>query len=476
MKLKITISIFICLFISSFAQVPPQFQRLIEHGEYSTAQKLMRMELATNQKLSPEMRQDISYEIERLNRIKKDFTRSREYIIDYIKKYIPNVSDEDLAIWEAEKSLECKIIDGKKRYFKWAGPNLFRINQKAKEIKQQVDSKKPQPADPFDLDAHVAEIVADFDQTNKSTLQPRRFRVTYTLTVNENVVPDGEPLRCWLPYPREVDNRQTDIKLISTEPARYLITENDSFLQRSIYLEKIAFADRKTEFQVIFEYTGHAVFHPIAPKKVIVSEITEPLKPFISERPPHIIFTRKLKSLSQQIVGNEKNPYRIAQKIFKWIDDNIPWASAREYSTFYNVSDYVYENRHADCGMQTIFLMTLCRMNGIPTRWQSGWVTEPGEEGMHDWGEIYFEPHGWIPVDVTYGLRKSNDDRIKWFYIGGMDSYRLIVNDDYSQHFYPEKIHHRSETIDFQRGEVEWKGGNLYFDQWNYNFDVKTIQ
>ncbi|MBD3287605.1 transglutaminase domain-containing protein, partial [candidate division KSB1 bacterium] len=140
------------------------------------------------------------------------------------------------------------------------------------------------------------------------------------------------------------------------------------------------------------------------------------------------------------------------------------------------VSEYVLENRHADCGMQTIFFMTLCRMNGIPTRWQSGWVTEPGESGMHDWGEIYFEPYGWVPVDVTYGLRKSGDDTIKWFYIGAMDSYRLIVNDDYSHHFYPEKIHHRSETIDFQRGEVEWKGGNLYFDQWDYDFDVEVIE
>lgn len=476
MKFKMTVSIFICLVITSLAQVPQQFERLIEQGEYSTAQKLMRLEMATNQNLSPKVQQDITFEIERLDRIKKDFIRSREYILDFIKQYIPKVTDADIAGWEAEKSLEYKIIDGEKRYFEWAVPNLFRINKEAKKIKQQIDSKKSESPDPFDLDAHVSEIVTDFEQTSNTILQPRRFRVTYTLTVKENIVPDGELLRCWLPFPRYIENRQTDIKLISTEPMHHLIAENDSYLQRSVYLEKIAKLDMTTEFQVIFEYTGHAVYHQIDPKKVTAPEITETLKPFISERPPHIVFSPKLKALSQQIVGNEKNPYRIARKIFKWIDDNIPWASAREYSTFSNVSDYVYENRHADCGMQTIFFMTLCRMNGIPTRWQSGWVTEPGEDGMHDWGEIYFEPYKWVPVDVTYGLRKSNDDRIKWFYIGGMDSYRLIVNDDYSQNFYPEKIHPRSETIDFQRGEVEWKGGNLYFDQWDYNFEVKTIQ
>jgi len=37
-----------------------------------------------------------------------------------------------------------------------------------------------------------------------------------------------------------------------------------------------------------------------------------------------------------------------------------------------------------------------------------------------------FEPYGWVPADVTYGLNESPDETHKWFYVGGMDSYRLI--------------------------------------------------
>ncbi|MBD3287943.1 transglutaminase domain-containing protein, partial [candidate division KSB1 bacterium] len=382
MKSRITFILIVFLVITSIAQIPQKFQRLIDHGEYSIAQKLMRMEIASNRDLSPEMRQDISFEIERLNRIKKDFTRSREYIIDYIKQYIPNVSDADIAKWEREKSLEYKIIDGEKRYFKWAGPNLFRIDKEAKKKKAEVDSKKPPQPDPFDLDAHISEVVTSARQSDKSLLEPRRFRITYTLSVDENAIPAGKILRCWLPYPREVGERQTDVTYISSNPERHLIADNDAFLQRSIYLEKPVVAGERTEFRVVFEYTGHGVFHKIDPQQVTSPVITDDLKPFIIERPPHIVFSSELRSLSEKIVGKQKNHYRIAQKIFKWVDDNIPWASAREYSTFKNVSEYVLENRHADCGMQTIFFMTLCRMNGIPTRWQSGWVTEPGESGM----------------------------------------------------------------------------------------------
>jgi hypothetical protein len=29
--------------------------------------------------------------------------------------------------------------------------------------------------------------------------------------------------------------------------------------------------------------------------------------------------------------------------------------------------------------------------------------------------------------------------------------------------------------VDSQRGEVEWRGGNLYFDKWDYHFDWQFL-
>lgn len=52
------------------------------------------------------------------------------------------------------------------------------------------------------------------------------------------------------------------------------------------------------------------------------------------------------------------------------------------------------------------------------------------------------------------------------FFMGGIDSWRMIVNSDYIPcRWCPEKKYPRSETVDFQRGEVEWEGGSLYFPQ-----------
>jgi hypothetical protein len=29
--------------------------------------------------------------------------------------------------------------------------------------------------------------------------------------------------------------------------------------------------------------------------------------------------------------------------------------------------------------------------------------------------------------------------------------------------------------VDSQRGEVEWAGGNLYFDRWDYSFEAQVL-
>jgi hypothetical protein len=78
-------------------------------------------------------------------------------------------------------------------------------------------------------------------------------------------------------------------------------------------------------------------------------------------------------------------------------------------------------------------------------------------------------------MDVTFGRLHSGDPQIDNFYLGGLDAYRIAFNDDFSRPFVPAKRHFRSETVDSQRGEVEWRGGNLYFDQWNYQFEAHVL-
>ena len=122
--------------------------------------------------------------------------------------------------------------------------------------------------------------------------------------------------------------------------------------------------------------------------------------------------------------------------------------------------------------MQTFLFMSMLRYKGIPVRWQSGWMVPPDSENLHDWCEVFYNGVGWVPLDMSFNLQQSDNLNEKEFYISGIDAYRLIVNDAISSQFIPEKKFPRSEPYDFQRGEVEWKGGNLYFNKWDYHMEV----
>lgn len=454
----------------------PRYYELIENGEFKAARRLLREDLLPNRNLSDGLRARLDFELIRMDRIEKDFTLSEESVLEYIRKYVPEVTPENLRKWEAEKTLEYKIIDGQKRYFNNAQYNLFRLDKELKAIKEKIDAENSGAAQrkKFPLDEHIKTVIDKVETTGRRFVCPVKMLIKQSLIVDQDVVPAGEILRCWIPFPREIDRRQTDIAILSSEPKEYYLADNKN-MQRTIYFEKPARSGEPTTFSVEYTYKSHGVYVPVDPEKVLPTPDRKDLNLYTRPRPPHLEFTNKMKELSRSIVGDEKNPYRIAQKLFAWVDTNITWASAREYSTFYNIPGYVIENRHGDCGMQTLTFMTLCRMNGIPVKWQSGWEFQPPDDSMHDWGEIYFEPYGWVPMDVTYGLRKTTDEKLKWFYLSGMDSYRLIFNDGFSMEFDPEKQLVRSETIDSQRGEVEWNGGNLYFDKWNWNLEWEIL-
>ena len=136
---------------------------------------------------------------------------------------------------------------------------------------------------------------------------------------------------------------------------------------------------------------------------------------------------------------------------------------------------YCYETGHGDCGIQGILFIVLCRISGVPARWQSGWSVRPDSPNMHDWTEFNVEPYGWLLADPSRGLQDSKDPAIHAFFFGNTDHCRLISNNDFGQPLDPPKTHFRSETVDFQRGEVEWRGGNLYFDQWDWDMKIEQI-
>ena len=443
----------------------------VDSGEFKAARVSIERVL-TGGGLTPAERHAFEFEAERMHRIELDFSLSAQQAQDKLRAQIPDLRPEEFAAWDAAGLLEHRVIDGTTRYFNRAPSNLFRLNAdaRARRAKQTPFNDGPlEKAHP-----HHREIRDAVLASKQTSVAPRRVHVTQSITVEPDAVPAGETVRAWLPYPRALPGQQEDIRLVASDPAMHTIA-SESTMQRTVYVERPARAGQPTTFSITYELTIFGQYHPIDPAKVTSLQPTRELAPYLGERPPHIVFTDDLRNFSRKVVGDERNPYRIAEKLFLAVD-RIAWAGALEYSTLRNISDYALHAGHADCGQQTLLLMTLLRLNGIPARWQSGMIFSDGDyDNLHDWGWLYLAPYGWVPMDVTFGRLDAGDPQLDMFYLGGLDAYRIAFNDDYSQPFAPPKQHFRSETVDLQRGEVEWRGGNLYFDKWDYAFKAQVL-
>lgn len=451
-----------------------KIDQLIRDGEYTTAEEIIKLKIAADSLTKQEI-YDLNFRMDVMNRIRKDFSKTDSSVIAYVKERYPDVTPQELAKWEAEGALECKIIDGQKKYFWNAARNLFRISKEAQAKQQGIQGRQSDDLDIFLADylPKVTKAAGQAYCKEGKAVMPVTMKLRYTITVPAGEVPAGEMIRVWMPYPRN-NEKHKEIKLLSTSQPEYIISP-ETYVHRSIYMEKPAQEDTDAVFSYDLVYTSYNKWFKFDPHKDIKPYDTnsELYKKYTAERETHVIFTEDIRRITDSIVGNEQNPYLKAVRIFDYIGKNYPWASAREYSTIENIPQYVLDNKHGDCGQVGLLFITMARYAGIPARWQSGWMLHPGDINLHDWAEAYYEGIGWVPVDQSFGLigDESNDD-VYHYYTRGLDAYRYIVNDDYSGDFYPAKIHPRSETVDFQRGEVEWKGENLYFGRWKYKMEV----
>lgn len=447
-------------------------RKLMDEGKFAQAEKLLGSAGPQSQPAASELREIIG-------RIRIAYSLDASAMLVKLQKSIPGATLDDLENWRREGEVQFRMIDGKVAYFEREPSNIYRFCGEAKGRRQISPSPGPQ----WKLEDHLARVIAEAQRTGSSEVVPMRHRVRYVLTIAPDApnMKAGAHVRVWLPFPQEY-LRQREVKLISTSPAYKTIAPSasgepptDGAAQRTVYFEQaVTDPGKPMAFEEVFEFTSWAYYPALDDSKA------RPLSAkwggaYLQERLPHIRFSPQLRETVAKVIGAETNPLARAWKIFHYISDNISYCAEEEYSTIPSLSEKAFRSRRGDCGVQSMLFITMCRIAGIPARWQSGWETKRVDLNMHDWAEFYVEPWGWLPADPSYGVQKSDDSRIREFYLGHQDSYRMIINRDYGMPLVPPKIALRSEPLDFQRGEVEVDGMNLYFPYWDYDFEVSYL-
>jgi len=447
-------------------RLPEDIRRLEDIGDFKNAIK--RIEKTLNSKLPLLLRRRLEYELERINRVKKDYRIGKKKAFQLLKKEIPNLTRKKFQNWVEDGYIDYRWIDGKEKYFGRFIPNLFRFSSEAKSIRKKISDAKDQVAESV-LNAQVEKICQS--QFPEKYILPVKRRIKMRVSLKSNTVPDGEYVRCWLPFPR-IDDQQIAVNLISSSPKKYILAP-ENYPQRTIFFEQKVENTKPMVFEVEYEYITHASYMRVDADKVEPYDRDELYTKYTREHCPHILFTPYLKNLASEIVGKETNPYNKAWRIYDWITHNVKYALTCEYSTYENVSEYVATNLQGDCGMQALLFITLCRISRIPARWQSGWYIDKFKASPHDWAQFFIKPYGWLFADASFGGRRVHDPKLHKFYFGNIDNFRLVCNSDILTRLTPTKKYVRSDPVDNQRGEMEWEEGNIYYDKFTYTMQVK---
>lgn len=455
-----------------------QAGRLETAGAFREADRALE-EAVLDDALPASARQKIEFERERLRRIRRDFRLTREEVWEGLRAAMDGVTEEEFSGWIRDGLFDIRVIDGEERFFSSSVSNLF-------FRRPELNSRRRPRRDTANRELAYVENAAAIRSAGlrerRSRVLPKRFEVQMEVRLKPGAARAGEKVSAWLPMPCLMSH-QRDIRWLRSDPRHALLAAPESPI-RSAYLESEATTEGTTTFRIEYLYTRDGLWFDLTPEAVGASDTNHvELRQFVSES-PHILFTPEMRRLASEIADGERNPVRRARRFYDWIASHVRYSYAPEYSTIRDLAEFCRSGRRGDCGQAAFLFMTLCRISAIPARWESGWAIFPGSETIHDWCEIYLPPWGWVPVDPYMGmyaiqytpsLTSSQRVDLKDFYFGGMDQYRMTANRDHSQSLTPPKRTMRSDDVDFQRGEVETPGGNLFFDRFNYDLTWKEV-
>ena len=159
---------------------------------------------------------------------------------------------------------------------------------------------------------------------------------------------------------------------------------------------------------------------PAEPAKKPAAEFLEPNSMIQSDN-------AKVVSSAKEAVGDATDPWEKAQRIEKWVHDNI---KEKNFSLGLASAAEVAQNREGDCTEHGVLLAAMARAAGIPARVAVGliYADRLSAFGYHMWTEVYVNGH-WVPLDGTLGLGHASPGHLKIFdsSMAGVDAVATLL-------------------------------------------------
>jgi len=369
-----------------------------------------------------------------------DYPLTEEEVRETFKKVFKDLPESQLDSWLEEGKIDFITGDGINYYFQNFAANLM-FRNKELQSKDFYNSYK----NFFNKYRDIIFKDPGSGYTQKAWqpyTNPVSFLVAVSVQIPKEKLPQEGLMKIWFPIPVQTAT-QRDIKIISVTPEEYIKTPPQIDGDLGILYMEVPLDEQKEDLSIelAYSFTHYQQNFIVDPKKVGKYDKNSELYKKYTLSSGNTIITGDIKKLASEIVGDEKNPYLAAKKIYDYIMANISY-SLMPHLTLGVLGEpesvYIHENKRGDCGTQSLYFAALCRSLGIPARTTGGYQLCPDKNSPHFWAEFYLPNYGWLPVDTSIAqiadyipdITEEERQQFKDFFFGNQDPYRFVIQKD----------------------------------------------
>lgn len=423
--------------------LPEDLMKLKWGGDYERLISVIDRRLA-DETLPAPLRKRLQLERILAARIPSQYPYSYEEALELLRANIRDFKDEELeTLWE-ENTADWIYINGRVQFHELFFDNLMKTRDDygARFLGTMEDNEKNA--------ALLRENVRLMEEHGGRTVH-MRLLTRLSLTPEAEKACMGKTAHVYMPLPVEyVQVRNLRLLGFEGTAGEPVSVDNGSYPQRTARFETVIRGGEV--WQTEFEFDNETVFRNPDPSQVLFSQPSF----YTGEEAPHIRFTPYLRELTRSVTEGEENPLLEAEKIYRFITSQVKYSFVRSYSTVEDIPEFTAANRKGDCGFQALLFITMCRIAGIPARWQSGLYATPLTVGSHDWAQYYVAPFGWLSADCSFGgsAFRQGDEKRRAYYGANLDPYRIPYASQFMHSFSREEEGLRDDPYDNQSGEV----------------------
>jgi transglutaminase-like putative cysteine protease len=443
--------------------LPEDVQRRKDAGYDTQAISLIDKWLARD--INEGLRKRLCLEKAILKRLPLDFPDDFAASYAKVKAVLPDMTVDRFRELQDAGRIDWIYVNGEERFFGRAAETLLDdpVNERHSAFLLEKIASEDASLPVREDTRLLRESVREMQESGEPLAY--RFRIRTSFKIADAAFRPGH-VRVWLPVPR-ASEQISGIRILATSDENYVLAPEDAH-QRTILFDPVLKENR--EFFVEYEWVTTARYCNLwgmdtaalkdgqALLPVYPENSPAPSESDLAEKLPHIQFTPYLRALTEELTKGVDDPLEQARAFYDYITTKVKYSYMRSYFTVTQLPEYAAVNHKGDCGIQALLFITLCRIAGIPARWQSALQTIYDTAGCHDWAQFYIDGLGWLFCDPSYGggAHDAGDEKRRRFYFGNLDPFRMVANDDVQEQFTPAPHFLRDDPYDNQEGEAEY--------------------